>query len=70
MRPEYAKAHDDGDIHIHDLDFLCYRYLDLLSNGPLRCVFSKMVVLILATVTCVPQIVLVATVLFGYHSPS
>lgn len=22
LRPEHAKAHDDGDIHIHDLDFL------------------------------------------------
>ena len=21
MKPEYAKAHDDGEIHVHDLDF-------------------------------------------------
>ncbi len=36
MRPEYAKAHDDGDIHIHDLDFYATGTLTCCQTDPLR----------------------------------
>lgn len=36
MRPEYAKAHDSGDIHIHDLDFYATGTLTCCQTDPLR----------------------------------
>ena len=36
MRPEYAEAHDDGDIHIHDLDFYATGTLTCCQTDPLR----------------------------------
>ncbi len=36
MKPEYAKAHDDGDIHVHDLDFYATGTLTCCQTDPLR----------------------------------
>ena len=32
LRPEHAKAHEEGDIHIHDLDFLTLTEHDLFQS--------------------------------------
>ncbi len=34
MKPEYAKAHDDGDIHVHDLDFYATGTLTCCQTDP------------------------------------
>lgn len=36
MRPEFAKAHDDGDIHIHDLDFYATGTLTCCQTDPFK----------------------------------
>jgi len=36
MNPEYAKAHDDGDIHVHDLDFYATGTLTCCQTDPLQ----------------------------------
>ncbi len=36
MKPEYAKAHDDGDIHVHDLDFYATGTLTCCQTDPLQ----------------------------------
>ncbi len=36
MRPEYAKAHDDGEIHVHDLDFYATGTLTCCQTDPLK----------------------------------
>ena len=36
MRPEYAYAHNNGDIHIHDLDFYATGTLTCCQTDPLR----------------------------------
>ncbi len=36
MKPEYAKAHDDGDIHVHDLDFYATGTLTCCQTDPLK----------------------------------
>lgn len=36
MKPEFAKAHDNGDIHIHDLDFYATGTLTCCQTDPLR----------------------------------
>ncbi|MDR2524031.1 MAG: anaerobic ribonucleoside triphosphate reductase [Candidatus Nomurabacteria bacterium] len=35
MRPEHAKAHDDGEIHIHDLDFYATGTLTCCQSDPI-----------------------------------
>jgi len=35
MKPEHAKAHDDGDIHIHDLDFYATGTLTCCQTDPI-----------------------------------
>lgn len=34
MKPEYAKAHDNGDIHVHDLDFYATGTLTCCQTDP------------------------------------
>ncbi len=36
MKPEYAKAHDDGEIHVHDLDFYATGTLTCCQTDPLQ----------------------------------
>ncbi len=36
MRPEFAKAHDEGDIHVHDLDFYATGTLTCCQTDPLQ----------------------------------
>lgn len=36
MKPEFAAAHDNGDIHIHDLDFYATGTLTCCQTDPLR----------------------------------
>lgn len=36
MKPEFAKAHDNGDIHIHDLDFYATGTLTCCQTDPLQ----------------------------------
>lgn len=36
MKPEFAKAHDDGDIHVHDLDFYATGTLTCCQTDPLQ----------------------------------
>lgn len=36
MRPEYAAAHDNGDIHVHDLDFYATGTLTCCQTDPFR----------------------------------
>ena len=36
LKPEFAKAHDEGDIHIHDLDFLATGTLTCCQTDPLK----------------------------------
>lgn len=36
MKPEFAQAHDNGDIHIHDLDFYATGTLTCCQTDPLR----------------------------------
>lgn len=36
MKPEFAKAHDDGEIHIHDLDFYATGTLTCCQTDPLQ----------------------------------
>lgn len=36
MKPEYAYAHDNGDIHIHDLDFYATGTLTCCQTDPLK----------------------------------
>ncbi|MBR1939669.1 anaerobic ribonucleoside triphosphate reductase [Candidatus Saccharibacteria bacterium] len=36
MKPEYSYAHDHGDIHIHDLDFLATGTLTCCQTDPLK----------------------------------
>lgn len=36
MKPEYAKAHDDGEIHVHDLDFYATGTLTCCQTDPLK----------------------------------
>lgn len=36
MKPEYAKAHDEGDIHVHDLDFYATGTLTCCQTDPLQ----------------------------------
>jgi len=36
MKPEYAKAHDNGDIHVHDLDFYATGTLTCCQTDPLQ----------------------------------
>lgn len=36
MRPEYAAAHDNGEIHVHDLDFYATGTLTCCQTDPLR----------------------------------
>ncbi|MFV0485533.1 MAG: anaerobic ribonucleoside triphosphate reductase [Candidatus Saccharimonadales bacterium] len=36
IKPEYARAHDAGDIHIHDLDFLATGTLTCCQTDPLK----------------------------------
>lgn len=36
MKPEFAKAHDNGEIHIHDLDFYATGTLTCCQTDPLR----------------------------------
>lgn len=36
MRPEYAAAHDNGEIHIHDLDFYATGTLTCCQTDPLK----------------------------------
>lgn len=36
MKPDFAKAHDDGDIHIHDLDFYATGTLTCCQTDPLE----------------------------------
>ncbi len=36
MKPEFAKAHDSGDIHIHDLDFYATGTLTCCQTDPLQ----------------------------------
>ncbi len=36
MSPEYAKAHDNGDIHVHDLDFYATGTLTCCQTDPLQ----------------------------------
>jgi ribonucleoside-triphosphate reductase len=40
MKPEYAVAHDNGDIHIHDLDFWATGTLTCCQSDPLK-LFAK-----------------------------
>ena len=35
MKPEHTKAHDDGDIHVHDLDFYATGTLTCCQSDPL-----------------------------------
>ena len=36
MKPEFAKAHDEGDIHVHDLDFYATGTLTCCQTDPLQ----------------------------------
>ena len=36
LRPEHVRAHDDGDIHIHDLDFYATGTLTCCQTDPLK----------------------------------
>ena len=36
MKPEFAKAHDNGDIHVHDLDFYATGTLTCCQTDPLQ----------------------------------
>ncbi len=36
MKPEFARAHDDGDIHVHDLDFYATGTLTCCQTDPLQ----------------------------------
>lgn len=36
MKPEYAAAHDDGEIHVHDLDFYATGTLTCCQTDPLQ----------------------------------
>lgn len=40
IKPEFAKAHDNGDIHIHDLDFLATGTLTCCQTDPFK-LFDK-----------------------------